>query len=198
MSESTRGYKVAVALLIAALVVAVGFILTRTSTPDEENMKKLNALAGQLEDCKKGRQELQDRLAQMEADLKRAQEQASAPNVINGGSVQAKVVDGRGPALPLDQVQKIIRQNTGGLKNCYERALKRDSGLQVSPIRVTFRFYIHPTGQTGEASLSTDTHIDQQLVECFKQAIGRWRFPSFGGQPMPIELPLPFQPVASK
>ncbi|HJZ86668.1 MAG TPA: AgmX/PglI C-terminal domain-containing protein [Polyangia bacterium] len=194
MNESTRGYKVVIALLLAALAITVGLLITKSGGNDEQ-MARLNKLASDLEDCRKIRGEQKDRIAQLEADLKKAQEQANAPNVVNGGAITANVKMDGGPALPMDQVQKIIRNNTGGLKSCYERALKRDTGLQLSPIHITFRFYIHPTGATGETSLASDTHIDQQLIDCFKSAVGRWKFPSFGGQPMYIELPLPFQPV---
>jgi len=199
MNDSNRGYKVAVAMLAAALIVTIGVALQRGSGPSDDQTRQLSRLASDLEDCKKIRGEYKDRIAQLEADLKRLQEQANAPNVVNGGAVTASVQtkDG-GPSLAMDTVQKVIRSNTGGLKYCYERALKRDTGLQLSQIHVTFRFYIHPTGATGETSLASDTHIDQQLIDCFKGAVGRWKFPSFGGQPMYIELPLPFQPVGAK
>jgi len=45
---------------------------------------------------------------------------------------------------------------------------------------VTFHFNLHPQGTAGETSLESDTHIDTQLVDCFKQAIGRWKFPGAG------------------
>src|SRR5690242_15467633 len=133
MNESNRGYKVAVALLAAALIVAIGVALQRGSgTNSDEQARQLSRLASDLEDCKKIRTDYKDRIAQLEADLKRLQEQANAPNVVNGGTITAAVkgMDG-GPSLPMDTVQKIIRSNTGGLKSCYERALKRDTGLQL-------------------------------------------------------------------
>jgi hypothetical protein len=197
MNDSTRGYKLVIALLAIGLGVAVVFAVTKKGGGgDDDSVARLNKVAADLEDCKTQRRELKDRLAQLETDLKKAQEQGA--NVINAGTITASThVAGEpaGPAIGMDQVQKVIKQNTGGLKVCYERALKRDTGLQLQPIKVTFRFNIHPPGGTGETSLASDTHIDAQLVDCFKQAIGRWRFPSFGGQPIPIELPLPFQPI---
>jgi hypothetical protein len=200
MTDSTRSYKIIIGIMAVALGVVTAMWLTSKGGGGEDVAGKLNRLSGDLTDCKTQRGDLKERVATLEAQLKQAQEQANAPNVVNGTTITANVKNGApgGPTLPMDQVKKVIAQSTGGLKTCYERALKRDSGLQLQPIHVTFRFYIHPAGNTGETSLATDTHIDPQLIECFKQAIGRWRFPSFGGQPIPIELPLPFQPVGGK
>jgi hypothetical protein len=203
MNESSRGLKVTCGLLAAGLVLMTGLYLTRKSGgADDDAMARMNKIVSELEDCKTARRELKDRVAQLEADLKKAQEQANAPNVIpGGGAITASVHNGNGGgggAPPMDQVSKIIRQNTGGLKMCYERALKRDSGLQMQDLQMTFRFYIHPTGATGEQSVGSNLHIDDQLKDCFKQAIGRIKFPAFTGEPLPFEWPVPFHPIGNK
>src|SRR5215813_12621887 len=91
MNESNRGYKVAVALLAAGLIVAIGVAFQRGSGASDDQARQLSRLASDLEDCKKIRSEYKDRIAQLEADLKRLQEQANAPNVVNGGTVTAAV-----------------------------------------------------------------------------------------------------------
>jgi hypothetical protein len=199
MNDSTRGYKIVIAVLAAALLVAFGVAFTRKGggADDEAAAARLNKLASDFEECKTQRADLKEKLKQAEVALAKAQ-QAPAANVAVVDPITGSAKPqggGGGPPLPMEQVMKVINQSRGGLRVCYERALKRNTGLQMQPIRVTFNFNIHPQGTPGETQLEADTHIDAQLVDCFKQAIGRWRFPAFGGEPMPIQLPQAFQPI---
>jgi hypothetical protein len=195
MSESsTTGYKVVIGLLAAALVVVGAVALTRKGGEDVADA--LRKVQQGLEDCTTQRGELKDRVARLEADLKRAQEQgANVPTCVPGSPITGGRVMGDGKlGLSVDQIRRVTAQ-TGGLKMCYERALKRDSNLEhAGRINVTFRFNIHPTGSVGETAVQSDTHIDNQLVECFKQAVSRWRFPTFQGEPIPVDNPQPFEP----
>jgi hypothetical protein len=196
MSEtSTTGYKVAIGMLAAGLLV-VGAVAVTKKGGDEGTLEALKKVQQGFDDCTTQRGELKDRLARLEADLKRAQEQgANVPTCVPGSPIAAGRVMGDGKlGLTVDQIRRVTTQ-TGGLKMCYERALKRDSNLEhAGRINVTFRFNIHPSGNVGEAAVASDTHVDQQLVDCFKQAVGRWRFPAFEGQPIPVDNPQPFEP----
>jgi hypothetical protein len=196
MSEqSTTGYKVTIGILAAALVVVGALALTKKGG-DEGNADALRNATGKLQDCEAQRASLSEAKQRLENDLKRAQEQGAAvPTCVPGSPITAGRVMGDGKlGLTVDQIRNVTRQ-TGGLKMCYERALKRDSNLEhAGRINVTFRFNIHPSGNVGETAVQSDTHIDNQLVECFKQAVGRWRFPQFQGEPIPVDNPQPFEP----
>jgi hypothetical protein len=200
MNESTTGYKVTIGLLVAALLVVGAIAMTRKSGPDPEVTQALTKVQSSLDDCKSQRGDLKDKVARLETDLKRAQEQGAVPACVPGSAISAghaSAGDGK-IALSPEQIKKVVTSQTGGLKACYTSALKRDNNLQVQPINVTFKFSIHPGGNVGGTALSADTHIDQQLVECFKQAVGRWRFPAFAGEPIPVETPQTFQPESRR
>src|SRR5262245_46489027 len=128
MSEnSTTGYKVVIALLAAALLVVGALGLTKKGGDEDLNAALKNLKQG-LDDCTTQRSDLKDRVARLEADLKRAQEQgANVPACVPGSTISAGRSAGDGKiGLTVDQIRKVTTQ-TGGLKMCYERALKRDS-----------------------------------------------------------------------
>lgn len=197
MSEtSTTGYKVVIGILAAALIVVAALAFTKKGGGDDDVNAALKKVQQGLDDCTTQRGELKDKVARLENDLKRAQEQgANVPTCVPGSPIAAGRVMGDGKlGLNVDQIRKVTAQ-TGGLKMCYERALKRDSNLEhAGRINVTFRFNIHPSGNVGETAVESNTHIDNQLVDCFKQAVGRWRFPQFQGEPIPVDNPQPFEP----
>jgi outer membrane murein-binding lipoprotein Lpp len=195
MNDSTKGYKVTIALLVVALLVVGGVAITRKGGGDDENNKRINECTTKLEECTSQRADLRNQVDKLKVDLKLAQDQANRAVVSEGQVIQASArppTDGR-VALTRDQILKVTAQ-TGGMKACYERGLKRDSGLQGRPIKVVFRFDIQPSGGANNTTVESDTHIDSQLVECFKQSVGRWRFPAFAGSPIAVEHAQPFQP----
>jgi len=92
----------------------------------------------------------------------------------------------RGPRRPLsaNDVVKLQRTNSRGLKACYERALKRDTTL--SSIRVDVEIDLGDTGVVRSVKLSgTDSAF---LVDCLRRNIKRWVFPPVGAQPVAFPL----------
>jgi hypothetical protein len=197
-SSSTTGYKVTIGVLAAALVVTLAWALSHKGGGGDEGLADgLRKLQSAFDDCKTQRADLKDKSVRLENDLKRAQEQgANVPACVPGSPITAgrtNVGDGK-IGLSVEQIKKVTTQ-TGGLKMCYERALKRDSSLEhAGRINVTFQFNIHPSGNVGEIGVKAESHIDNQLVDCFKQAVNRWRFPAFEGSPIAIDNPQPFEP----
>src|SRR5262245_38923692 len=97
MSEtSTTGYKVVIGVLAAALLVVAGMADTRMGGDEGANEGLKKALQS-VEDCTTQRGELKDRVARLEADLKRAQEQgANVPTCAPGSPITAGRVMGDG------------------------------------------------------------------------------------------------------
>ena len=109
MSEtSTTGYKVVIGFLAAALLVVGAVAFTRKGG-DEGVTDALKKVQQGLDDCTTQRGDLKDRVARLEADLKRAQEQgANVPTCVPGSPIAAGRVMGDGKlGLTVDQIRKV-------------------------------------------------------------------------------------------
>jgi hypothetical protein len=157
-----------------------------TSTDDGKSAK----LASDLVDCKNQLASLKDELASTKAALAKAQEAAST--VVKLDPVDVKAQNGvgvkhmEGNVAP-DQVAKVVKQNSSGFRNCYERALKRKPDLQYVST-VTARFSVRNTGSATGVSFSP--HTDQEMERCMAQTMEKWRFPTFQGDPVAFEQPV--------
>lgn len=99
-------------------------------------------------------------------------------------------VNGR---LPPEAIQRVVRQNMGRFRYCYERALDRDPGLQG---RVVTRFLIARDGSVG---FSTDVpeesdFPDPGVVSCIVRAFGAISFPVPEGGTVSVVYPLSLSP----
>src|SRR5262245_24883532 len=106
-------------------------------------------LAGDLVTCKNDLSSLKEQLAEAKAALAKALE--SAGMVVKLDPIDIKAM-AQGPSvkhmegnIPPDQVVKVVKTNAGGLKACYEKALKRKPDLQYVSA-VIAKFQIKNTG----------------------------------------------------
>ena len=104
-----------------------------------------------------------------------------------GGGV--KVKEG---TISQGEVVKVLRQNKVSLSPCYNRALKRDSALHHRTLALTLAMKVTPSGLPDGIALGPN--YDDQMIDCMKKAIRRWKFPAFAGTPVGVEMPLTFQP----
>lgn len=170
-----------------ALMLAVAFSGCGGGGDDVGKAK----LAGDLVTCKNEMSSLKEQLADAKAALAKALEAqgqivkldpieikalASAPSV--------KHVEGN---IPPDAVVKVVKQNAGGLKACYEHALKRKPDLQYVS-QVTAHFQVRNTGNAQNVRFSP--HTDGEMEKCMAQTMEKWKFPPFTGDPVAFETPV--------
>lgn len=154
------------------------------------------ASAGKLADdlvaCQNERSSLKEKLRDAEARLKKAEEAASTvvkidpPLELTGSAAPTgeKHVEGN---LPPEAVVKVFKANQTGLRACYERGLKRNPNLQyVSTVNA--HFAVKNTGNAIGVNFSP--HADAEMERCMSQAITRWHFPSFTGDPVQFDYPV--------
>ena len=108
-----------------------------------------------------------------------------APSLRNG----AVVVNGR---LPPEVVQRIVRQNFGRLRLCYENGLRTNPSLRG---RVAVKFVIDRSGSVSTASDGGSDLPDTGVVACVVRAFGNLSFPQPEGGIVTVVYPLVFTPA---
>ena len=109
---------------------------------------------------------------------------AEAPR-IREGSV---TVNGR---LPPEVVERIVRQNLGRFRLCYENGLRRDPNLQG---RVSVRFAIDSSGSVATTSDGGSDLPDGGVVQCIVRGFGNLSFPQPQGGMVQVVYPMMFSP----
>jgi hypothetical protein len=108
----------------------------------------------------------------------------SAP-VIHVGATQ---VSGR---LPPEVVQRIVRQNYGRFRMCYENGLRANPNLTG---RVTARFVISREGSVSNVQNGGSDLPDSGVVSCVVQAFYGLSFPTPEGGIVSVSYPIMFSP----
>ncbi len=98
----------------------------------------------------------------------------------------ATSVSGR---LPPEIVQRIVRQNFGRFRRCYESALGPSSNLSG---RVTIRFVIGRDGAVGAAHDAGSTLGNPRAIRCIENAFKALSFPVPEGGPVTVVYPILF------
>lgn len=78
------------------------------------------------------------------------------------------------PSIPRSEIQRVIREATGQVRYCYERALAQEPTLEGT-IRV--RFVIAPNGSVTSASVTDSTMGKPDMEECVLQRVRALTFP---------------------
>jgi hypothetical protein len=170
------------ALCITLLFAACG------GTPSDDGTKA--KLASDLVTCKNDLTTLKEQLAEAKAQLAKAQEAANptvkldAVDLKANGQPAVKHMEGN---VEPEAVVKVVKQNSGGLRACYEHALKRKPDLQYVA-SVTARFSVRNTGSAANVSFAP--HTDQEMERCMASTMEKWRFPTFQGDPVAFEQPV--------
>lgn len=185
--RSVRAF--ASALLSTTLLGAFGC----NPGPSEEDRKRQAQLASDLVSCKNELSSLKEQLAEAKAALQKAQNDLSSATTKQLDPVDVKVGAPPGGEKHMegnvnpDLVVKVVRQNSGAFRACYEKALKRKPDLQyVSAVKA--RFSIRNTGTAFGVTFSPRT--DQEMEGCMAGAIEKWKFPTFQGDPVAFEQPV--------
>ncbi len=110
--------------------------------------------------------------------------QVRAPRIREG----ATSVNGR---LPPEVIQRIVRQNFGRFRLCYENGLKNNPNLQG---RVTVKFVIDRSGAVGMTADGGSDLPDQGVVQCVVRGFGNLSFPQPEGGMVTVVYPIMFNP----
>jgi hypothetical protein len=176
------------ALLALSLVAVAGC----SGGPSQDDGSKAK-LAADLVACQNEQSNLKDQIAQLKAQTAKAQAAADAATrtKLEPIDVRAQPQGGgikhmEGNVSP-EQVAKVVRQNSGGLRACYEKALKRKPDLQYVST-MTARFSIKNSG--AAESVSFAPHADPEMEKCMAGMMEKWKFPTFQGDPVAFEQPV--------
>ena len=110
--------------------------------------------------------------------------QVKAPRIREG----ATSVNGR---LPPEVIQRIVRQNFGRFRLCYENGLRNNPNLQG---RVTVKFVIDRSGAVGMTADGGSDIPDAGVVGCVVRGFGNLSFPQPEGGMVTVVYPIIFNP----
>jgi hypothetical protein len=110
--------------------------------------------------------------------------QTRSPSIRQG----ATQVNGR---LPPEVIQRIVRQNFGRFRLCYENGLRTNPNLQG---RVAVKFVIDRSGAVSTAQDGGSDLPDQGVVSCVVRGFGNLSFPQPEGGIVTVVYPIIFNP----
>jgi hypothetical protein len=110
--------------------------------------------------------------------------QTRSPSLRQG----ATQVNGR---LPQEVIQRIVRQNFGRFRLCYENGLRTNPNLQG---RVAIKFVIDRSGSVSTASDGGSDLPDQSVISCVVRGFGNLSFPQPEGGIVTVVYPIIFNP----
>lgn len=96
-----------------------------------------------------------------------------------------------GGGLPAEVVRRIVRQNFGRARLCYENGLRTDPSLAGT---VRTRFVIDRSGAAGSVSDAGSTLPDKATLACVQRMFGYLSFPEPAGGPVTVVYSLSFAP----
>lgn len=102
----------------------------------------------------------------------------------------ATSVSGR---LPPEVIQRIVRQNFGRFRLCYEKGLEKNPDLQG---RVTVRFVINRDGAVTTVTNGGSDLPDEAVIACIVRSFSGLSFPQPEGGIVTVSYPIMFSPAA--
>ncbi len=110
--------------------------------------------------------------------------QVTAPKLREG----ATSVNGR---LPAEVITRVVRQNFGRFRLCYESGLRNNPNLQG---RVSVRFVIDRGGAVSMTNDAGSDLPDAGVVQCIVRGFGNLSFPAPQGGMVTVVYPISFSP----
>jgi hypothetical protein len=168
----------------------------------EEMTRRLAEANEKLVDCRRETSALKSEIVGLKRQLAQAMANPSRivltdPEVINlVASIRGAVPTGGEDRNQLDPTtaSKIVMQGAPALRQCYERALKKNQSLQFqSGVGLTLDITVRPQGTVEDVGVSPS--IDSEMTSCIKSAAMRWKFPTFGGSAVTIEQKVTLTPT---
>ena len=93
--------------------------------------------------------------------------------------------------IPAEVIQRIVRQNFGRFRLCYEDGLRTNPGLTG---RVAVKFVIDRAGEVATAQDGGSDLPDQKVVSCVVRGFGNLSFPQPQDGIVAVVYPILFSP----
>ena len=93
--------------------------------------------------------------------------------------------------LPSEVIQRIVRQNFGRFRMCYQQGLTKNPNLEG---RVTARFVIDNTGAVSQVMAGSSDLPDSTVKSCVLSAFYGLSFPAPDGGIVTVSYPIMFAP----
>lgn len=106
------------------------------------------------------------------------------------GSIQPTCMNSSG-RLPPETVQRVVQQNFGRFRLCYENDLRAQPSLNG---RVTLRFVIGRDGSVGSVAASPEAGVPNTTAACMAKAAYGLSFPAPEGGVVNVVYPIMLQP----
>jgi len=166
---------------------------------DEEMLRRVNQANDKVVACKSETNELKTQIATLKHQLAEAAAnpnrlQLTDPDILNliadlrkqkhGETEGDEITIGKGDLKPQD-ASRVVRQHAQAMQVCYERALKKNSALQYQAgLELVVELTVRPTGIVKEVNIRPS--VDADMTSCFQTTAMRWKFPTFGGEPVVV------------
>jgi TonB family protein len=108
------------------------------------------------------------------------------------GSVAAETAEIDSAEIDQGKLGAFVRARMGGIKACYENALKRNPNLKG---KLTIRFTILETGGLSEITISVNSIGSPEVASCIVNTMRTWRTQFRPSGPVTVEYPFVFSPV---
>jgi hypothetical protein len=95
------------------------------------------------------------------------------------------------PGLSPEVIQRVVRDNFGRFRLCYEAALRSCPNLQG---RVAVKATIRPNGTVTNVRDGGSDVADSAVTRCVLKEFGKLEFPAFQGKPIQLSYPILFGP----
>jgi hypothetical protein len=198
--ETRKRNLIAACLAMVALAGCRGGGNAELTSRLKEANDKVVACRNEVNELKSQNADLKRKLAEAMAD--RARVQLTDPDILNliaeirskrrGAQEDGDLVLGKGDLNPAE-ASRVVRRGAQALQKCYERALKKSTALQMqSGLGVLLELTVKPTGAVQSMNLSP--HVDNDLTECVRTTVARWKFPPFAGEPVVVTQKLTLTP----
>ena len=174
------------------------FFLGCKGGDNEDSIHRISEANDKVVACKSEINELKSQVASLKRQVAEAAAnprlQLNDPEILNliadlrkhrhGGANGDEVTIGKGDLKPQD-ASRVVKQNAQVMQVCYERALKRNSALQYQAgLALVVELTVKPTGAVKEVNIRPS--VDADMTSCFQTAAMRWKFPTFGGEPVVV------------
>jgi hypothetical protein len=177
------------------------FLVACDGKAKEEMTRRLSEANDKLVECRRESTALKTEIAGLKRQLAQAMANPTRivltdPEIINlVASIRGTVPSGEDKGgLDPGVASKIVMQGAPALRQCYERALKKNQSLQFqSGVGLTLDITVRPQGTVEDVGVNPS--IDSEMTACIKNAAMRWKFPTFAGSAVTIEQKVTLTPT---
>lgn len=154
------------------------------------------SLRAELAECREGGDRLEQENNALKVQLAEALASPGRPRTTRKIEVDGQVPPPDAGAAPgtLSQAEVVatVQKGRPALQECYDQAIRADRTLHNKPIKLVVAFRVQPSGVARD--ISVRPAWSEALITCITRSVGAWRFPTFAGAEVGIEMPITLSP----